>query len=469
VGPAVIAFASGGYFESARTAAGIAAWAVVAVLALAGPRPPLPRSAPGIAALGGLALLTGWVALSRSWAPLDGPAGDDLERYLLYVGFFLAAVALWDDRRAARAVEPALAAGALVTIAYGMSDRLLPGVVDLHHTLSSAGRLDQPLTYWNAEGALAAFGFVLCVRVMGDATRPSALRTAAAAAAPVLGLGLYLSFSRGALAACMAGLAALVLLDRRAAQLRAAALAIAGGALASVAASLMPGVEALQGGLGARERDGLVMLAVLAAVCGATTLVGRRFALKEDAARVQLPRAVVAGVTAAAVAAGIVVAVAVADRAPNPPGHRAGAARLAHVGSNRYRYWDVALRTFADHPFRGVGTSGFAVEWLRRRDVDEPVRDAHSLYIETAAELGLAGLVLLAIFVGGVAVAAKRAYQSDPVLAAGWCAGLLVVAVHSGLDWDWEMPAVILPALLLAAALADRPARPEAPPVSSAG
>ena len=38
-----------------------------------------------------------------------------------------------------------------------------------HPQRSAAGRLDQPLTYWNATGALAALGLVLCARVAGDA------------------------------------------------------------------------------------------------------------------------------------------------------------------------------------------------------------------------------------------------------------------------------------------------------------
>ena len=63
--------------------------------------------------------------------------------------------------------------------------------------------------------------------------------------------------------------------------------------------------------------------------------------------------------------------------------------------SNRYAYWKVALRTFADHPLIGVGSGGFQAEWLRERPFREPVRDAHSLYLETLAELGLVGFALL--------------------------------------------------------------------------
>ena len=58
-------------------------------------------------------------------------------------------------------------------------------------------------------GELAALGFVLCARIAGDRSRRRWLRAVAAAATVPLGTGLYLSFSRGALFACAAGLVAL--------------------------------------------------------------------------------------------------------------------------------------------------------------------------------------------------------------------------------------------------------------------
>ena len=89
-------------------------------------------------------------------------------------------------------------------------------------SISAQGRLEQPLTYWNAMGELAALGFVLCARA-GRRREPAAAAAGARRpprAAP-LGMGLYLSFSRGALFACAAGLVALVVLAPRREQLRA--------------------------------------------------------------------------------------------------------------------------------------------------------------------------------------------------------------------------------------------------------
>ena len=48
-----------------------------------------------------------------------------------------------------------------MVVVYGMSDRLIPGLVTLAHSFTSGSRLEQPLTYWNAEGLLAAIGLFL--------------------------------------------------------------------------------------------------------------------------------------------------------------------------------------------------------------------------------------------------------------------------------------------------------------------
>jgi hypothetical protein len=53
----------------------------------------------------------------------------------------------------------------------------------------------------------------------------------------------------------------------------------------------------------------------------------------------------------------------------------------------------------------------------------------------------------------------------DPRLAAGPAAALAAFGFHTGLDWDWEMPALTLVAVLLAGvvvAAADRGGRGDA-------
>ena len=101
-----------------------------------------------------------------------------------------------------------------------------------------------------------------------------------------------------------------------------------------------------------------------------------------------------------------------------------------------------------------MGSGGFGTEWLRRREVPERVRDAHSLYVETLAELGVVGFGLLGSLFAAAGWCGRRAYALDPAAAAGPAAAVLAWASHAAVDWDWEMPALTLVAIVLAGALA---------------
>src|SRR6185295_18209241 len=114
--------------------------------------------------------------------PIAGSAWDAGQIAVLYLGAFVAAVTLLGDAAGRRAVEPALAAGTLVVVGYGLSDRLLPGLLTFQRSVTAEGRLEQPLTYWNAMGVVAAIGLVLVMRLAADTRRPSWMRTIAAAA-----------------------------------------------------------------------------------------------------------------------------------------------------------------------------------------------------------------------------------------------------------------------------------------------
>jgi len=454
-GPTVLAFFSGGYYAGPRLIAALVAWALVLALALAGPAP-LPRGTPGRLVLGGLAALAGWSAVSLAWAPLGGPAIESVLRLVLYVGALLIAVAALRGRRALRAVEPALGGGAALVIAYGLSGRLLPGLVELDRSRSAGGRLEQPITYWNGEGALAAVGFILCARVAGDATRPVALRAAAAAATAPLGAGIYLTYSRGALAVAVLGLVMLVAVARSRAQLRAAVVALIGGALACAACAAFPGVASLEGALGEREREGAIALVLLALIAAAAALVTAR-RLRLTPGPDTLPWAGRLGSVAAAIVAAVALGLVVGGLSERPSAAQlaagAQAKRLASVSSNRYEYWRVGLASFTDHPLGGLGAGGFRVRWLQERSIPEGVRDVHSLELEAAAELGLVGLAALLALLAGAITAAVAALRRARAAAAGPCAAALAWLLHASIDWDWQLPAVALPALVLCGAL----------------
>lgn len=456
LGPTALAFFSGGYFDVPRLVAALVAWALVLVAAVASPQP-LPTSASGRMAIAGLGLLCAWTGVSLAWAPLSAPATDDLVRLLLYLAAVLAAAALFRGRRQLRMVEPLLASGVVVVIGYGLSGRLLPGLIDLERSVLAGGRLEQPITYWNAEGALAAMGLVLCARLAGDRSRPIAVRALGAASCAPLGMGVYLSYSRGAMAAAAVGLSVLLAAAPSRSQLRAVALGAIAAVAAAACSAAFPGVASLEGSLADRETEGAVMLGILAVVMLAAGLACAWAGHAEVRARLEMGTLAVArrlpGVAMVLVVltlAGL-VAGGLGERGETDSREEFG--RLTSLKSTRYDYWRIGVDAFGAHPLKGVGTAGFRVVWLRERPVPASAVDLHSLPLETAVELGIVGLAALALFLAGVGVSARRALRGRSPPLAGAAAAVTVWLMHATIDWDWEMPAVTLPALASIGAL----------------
>ena len=449
-GPTVLAFFTGGYFPEAQAWAGLGAWLLVAVALVAGPWPPR-LGRPFWLAVGGLFLLGAWSLLSITWAPIRGNAYHSGQLVILYAGALAAAALLLGAPAIRRWVEPAVAAGAVIVIGYGLAGRLLPGVLHFARSVSALGRLEQPLTYWNAMGELAAIGFVLAAAVAGDRARPGWLRVVAAGAVAPLGMGLYVSFSRGALFACAAGLLALVVIVRRREAQWGAVRAIGFGGLAAVAAAPFKSVTALTGNAATQQRQGAIVLALLVLLTAAAALTQYLFQRREAGGELRLPRRSPL-LAAVLIVAGLALAIVVGAHETSgsqTPLLSGGATRLASLRSDRYDYWSVALRAFGTEPLRGVGAAGWQVYWLRWRTIPEGAHDAHSLELQTLAELGLVGLALLLAFFAGILLGAARALRS-PAAPAAAVAALVTYLVHSPLDWDWQMPALTLVAILLA-------------------
>jgi O-antigen ligase len=115
------------------------------------------------------------------------------------------------------------------------------------------------------------------------------------------------------------------------------------------------------------------------------------------------------------------------------------------------------------HPFLGTGAGTFGLYWARSGRALEQggALDAHSLYLETLAELGPLGLgLLVAMLLAPLRRALALRHSPHVATAVGAYVAFLV---HAGLDWDWEMPAVVVAALCCAAAVATAELRPERP------
>ena len=68
------------------------------------------------------------------------------------------------------------------------------------------------------------------------------------------------------------------------------------------------------------------------------------------------------------------------------------AQRLTTLSSARYELFSVELDSFGQRPGSGTGAGTFEFTWNRNGRTSEFVRDGHSLFLETMAELGWPGL-----------------------------------------------------------------------------
>src|SRR5581483_10049628 len=65
----------------------------------------------------------------------------------------------------------------------------------------------------------------------------------------------------------------------------------------------------------------------------------------------------------------------------------AGSARLINAKTTRGDVYRIALDDFKSHALFGSGAGSFAVAYYQHRKYQESLRNAHSLYLETLAEL----------------------------------------------------------------------------------
>jgi hypothetical protein len=400
-----------------------------------------------------------WVGLSLLWTSSTPRTVLELERALAYFAMLFAAVVLV-RRGAYRSLLGGAWAAIVVVCTYALATRLFPERLGVFDPIAGY-RLSEPLGYWNALGIFACLGAVLA---LGFAARADSLavRCVAAASALVLLPTVYFTFSRASWIALGVGLVSAILLDPRRLQLVAAAIALAvAPALGVALAFRSDALTRLGVTVEDASREGHRLAGLLFALALVNGLIALGFAYAEQhlviSSRVRRVYAVVLAVVAllAVVAAfarfgsppTIVKRVhdSILKPAPNTPQNLNK--RLFNLSSRgRVTGWKVARHDAAEHPILGSGAGTFELYWLEHRPSQMKIRDAHSLYLETLAELGPPGLailcVALAIPVAGAIRARRRALV--PAALGAYVAYLL----HAGVDWDWEMVAVTITALL---------------------
>ena len=482
-----LAVANGGYSTGLTAAATVGVWwAVVIALAIGGwPRSRLPAAALGAGVC--LAGLAAWMAISVGWASDDGGTFVEIVRALGYLGVFVLVV-ISSPRASVRTWLGGLALGLVMVAGLALLSRFEPsfgGGKELGTFLpSAAGRLSYPVGYWNGLAATMAIAVVLLVWLGGQG-RTVAVRAAAVAAIPLPILVVYLASSRGGVAAGLVGLAVLLGLGpERARMLGGLVIGGVGGALlVSLATHRTEFVDALSNSTAAAQGD--QMLAFSIAVVLAVGAL--RFLLDDWLGELDVParltRLVAVSVVVAAIA-GVLIA-GPSSRweefkqvAPVQTKSTYVAAHLSSGrGSGRYQFWSTALDAFEDNPLHGIGAGGYEAYWHQNGSLVGPVRDAHSLFFEAMAELGVVGLLLVLGFLGFAAVSGVRrgpTGSSQGALAAA-LAILAAGIVSAAIDWTWELPAcfalVVLAAALLTgpATLGPEPAFSPVPPAVNGG
>jgi O-antigen ligase len=475
-----LAIDGGGFDILVRSQAGIVVWWVVLIGAACGVLPAVRLTRLAWAALGLFACFLVWTALGVTWSLSSERSLQEVSRIACYLGILLLAITIHRDRhRAVRHTIGAVAASIVVVALLALLSRIRPDLIPAAQTTGTflpgtQRRLSWPLNYWNALAALIAFGLPLLLAIATSA-RTLLAQAAAAAGIPILALCGYLTFSRGGVIAGVVAVGVFILVaPERIPKLATVLL----GAVASVA--LIAGAvhrHAIDQGLvtsAARHQGSSLLVAVLL-VCGGVALVQagiglavrhgtppRLLAVPKDRARVLSGVAIVVLVVAfLAVGGPTRLSHAWRDfKHPSQAGLNVDSlSRFGKLsGNGRYDYWNVAVKATGDsHLLNGFGPGTFQLVWLPRAPFASYVQNAHSLYVETFADLGLIGLLVLLGFFGVVIAAAvrllMRTHDEDRTRAAGVFAALMAFFVSAAFDWVWQVPVLPAAFLLLAGAV----------------
>lgn len=455
-----LTLAGGGFVLGQRHIAGLAVWGVVVVLLALGAAGRATLGRPFYWTAGLIAGLALFSAFSSLWSGSIELSVTEADRVLVYLGFFLAAflIAQTEQRRQRFAEGIGISLIAIAVIA--LSTRLLPDLTWFGPDPGGNARLGYPLGYWNANGF--AFGVAAAMALwMSRRSLNATLRWLAVAALPAVMLALYFTYSRGGLLALLVACGCLIALSHDRLWLLATLAIGAVGALPAVLAA--QGKRAVADNIAGQAAvdQGLTVLLILLA--GSLLALGlywllRRLERSEHevtgraVAMSRNPRvlkAVAAGLAVLAIGATVAVGGRAWDQFTSPD-VQFNSYPESHFndlsGTGRSEMWRVALDAFGEDPVAGHGAGTYRFSWTELRHIELRLLDAHSLYLEAFAELGLIGGLLVIGLVGTLLWTGFAAWRaaSGPrqELHAVLLAACVAFAIGAGIDWFWEIAAV---------------------------
>ena len=432
-------------------------------------RPPrLTRS--GLLVLVGIVGYATWALISSTYAESAEQATTESGRWFVLAAAMAFPLVFVHSARRDR----------LLLSGFGVGITLVAGDVLLHMlgivggSVFLGGRLNDPLGYINAEGAMFLMGMWLALG-LAESRRP-ALAAIGAGGATVMACLVLLSQSRGAaLAAIATTLIVLLALPSRGR--RVGSLLVVGVGLVAAAHPLLDVydtyVRTPGGSVESAARTAGIVTAAAGIATGcvwaAITYAHERASLT-SAVRRRVGAALRMGsvvFVAAALTIVVVNSAAISDRideqwsaftrTTEPAGAETqlgqSQSRLVSGAGNRYEYWRVAIDGFADHPVRGAGAGNYATVWFERRHSEEDVRQPHSLELQALVEGGIVGALLTAMMVIGIVGGVTRgrrliraAPRSAPVVTAAVGASTAWL-VQTSVDWLHLIPGVTAVAL----------------------
>jgi hypothetical protein len=416
------------------------------------------------------------------WAESANQAMTDANRWLLYAAVFGVLVLLVRNDRVGAVLVGAGAAAIGVLGAYLLARMFAGSAADLF----LEGRLNGPLGYVNGQAGYLLVGVWPALAVAERARQPLVAGFGAATASALLSL-VFLGQTRAVVPALLvSGVVMVAFVPGRTRRVWAL-----GAVACGVAIAFGPVLEVYDSTSAGQQVDDVVLReAALAIVLGAA-VAGLLWAGVARVApglleRVGHPSTRLLAWTplAAAAVVACVLALPLADDLADRVAREYQAfveldteatesSRFTSGAGNRYDYWRVAWRQFADEPLHGVGAGNYDRTYFAERRTTEDIRQPHSIELQVLGELGLVGGAALSLFIGAVLwgfarrVRAARVSLADRGLAVAAGGAFVVWLVHTSVDWLHLIPGVTGLALASAAVLVGPARRGAAQPAAS--
>lgn len=464
------AFSAGGYFVGRRGYGELVIlWLiVVGLLFELRARGRMPRL--GQIELGLFAGYTLWILLSVLWSAVPARSVDEFVRGILYLGGFGLFYLFMSRREWLGWLGHLFVIIVAIVAIDALLGKTFPDLIN-HPDPFKSNRINYPITYWNSMALFMIMGFVVGLRVLADRITHVAVRSIYAPSMFLFLVVLWFTFSRAGLLLLAAAVCLYVYLAaaRLRAVMQAALLGVWTAITVAISYIFLPNMVASVPAEGLKVAEGhklALVILLFMVTAAASQIVIRRL---EDRITVspQLSRrigyAVAAGLATFLVAGFLAVAFTGGRGGPvafvkNQFGSLSGTAeaverpseRLFSLKSERFQEYGASLRRFEEHPLQGAGAGTWSVAWLKYRPWEIQVKDGHSWFFETMAELGLVGTLLLLGFIALFFTSAVKDLRflgkgRDRELYAAFFVAATAFLLHSMIDWDWEMPVVTLP------------------------